>query len=141
MALDNNNVKPEIKKANVKSISIHLQGALRFHRRLRKRHIQPHRLNCLFNPYSSCFVAIIYLTTKFALLLNVVGQLYLMNNFLATDKYQFYGWGAVVDLINGNNWERSGLFPRVTLCDLQVRTMGNVSILIIDACFIPILRF
>lgn len=112
MALDSNNVKPDIKKANVKSISTHLQGALRFHRRLHKRHIQPHRFGCIFNPYSSAYVSIIYLATKLICLLNVFLQLWLMNKFLQTNRYPLYGWGAVVDLLNGQNWERSGLFPR-----------------------------
>ncbi|KAI6176047.1 Innexin [Aphelenchoides bicaudatus] len=68
MALDNNNVKPEVKKAN----------------------------------------------------------LYLMNKFLSTDKYPLYGWGAVIDLLDGHTWDRTSLFPRITLCDLQIRVMGNI---------------
>jgi hypothetical protein len=127
MALDNNNVKPDIKKANVKSISTHLQGALRFHRRLKKRHIEPHRVFCLFNlPYSSAYVAFVYLSTKLFMLVNVFLQLFLMNRFLQTSNYPLYGWGAVMDLLNGQNWERSGLFPRITLCDFQIRVMGNI---------------
>lgn len=125
MALDTNNVKPEIKKANIKSISMHLQGALRFQRRLHRRHIQPHRFS-IFGPYSSAYVAVIYLFAKLIALLNVFFQLWLMNNFLQTSRYRLYGYQAVIDLLQGNNWERSGLFPRITLCDLQIRTMGNV---------------
>lgn len=79
MALNNENVKPEIKRANIKSISCHLQGALRFHRRLKRRNIEPHRLSWLFNPYSSAYVSLVFLGVKCSALINVLFQLYLMN--------------------------------------------------------------
>ncbi|CAD5227493.1 unnamed protein product [Bursaphelenchus xylophilus] len=127
MALDDNNVKPEIKANNIKALSTHLQGALHFHRRLLKRHIQPHRVFCLFNlPYSTCYVTLMFLLTRFLDLANVFIQLYAMNMFLETNRYQFYGIDAVMDVLNGRNWDKSGLFPRSTLCDFKVRVMGNI---------------
>ncbi|KAI6217169.1 Innexin [Aphelenchoides fujianensis] len=127
LSSDPNNIKPEIKRANIRSLTVHLQGALRFHRRLNKKQIRPHRLLRLFNlPYSACFVTVMYMMTKFCYLLNVFFQLLLMNKFLETDKYKFYGLGAIVDLMNGKTWETSGVFPRVSLCDFQVRVMGNI---------------
>jgi len=50
----------------------------------------------------------------------------MMNRFLGTTKHAFYGFGAILDLINGTSWEQSGMFPRVSLCDFEVRVMGNV---------------
>lgn len=41
--------------------------------------------------------------------------------FLETDRYAFYGIGALVDLLNGTTWQQSGMFPRVSLCDFQVK--------------------
>ncbi|ETN87100.1 innexin unc-7 family protein [Necator americanus] len=127
LSSDPNNIKPEIKRANIKSLTTHLQGALRFHRRLQKKQIRPHRFLWMFNlPYSAFFVTSMYLCTKFFYLSNVCLQLLLMNKFLETDKYAWYGLGAMVDLINGTTWEVSGVFPRVSLCDFDVRVMGNV---------------
>ncbi|CAI5451129.1 unnamed protein product [Caenorhabditis angaria] len=127
LSSDPNNIKPDIKRANIKSLTVHLQGALRFHRRLQKKQIRPHRFLCFFNlPYSAFFVTAMYLCTKFLYLGNVCLQLAFMNKFLETDKYKWYGLGAVVDLLNGTTWEQSGMFPRVSLCDFDVRVMGNL---------------
>uniref|UniRef100_A0A158P8T1 Innexin n=1 Tax=Angiostrongylus cantonensis TaxID=6313 RepID=A0A158P8T1_ANGCA len=127
LSSDPNNIKPEIKKANIRSLTIHLQGALRFHRRLQKKQIRPHSVLRLFNlPYSAFFVTTMYLCTKFFYLTNVCLQLLLMNKFLETTKYSWYGFGVILDLLNGTTWQQSGVFPRVSLCDFDVRVMGNV---------------
>lgn len=127
MSSDPNNIKPDIRKANIRSMTVHLQGALRFHKRLQKHQIRPHQILRFFNlPYSASFVSSMYLLTKFCYLLNVFCQLFIMNSFLETDKYSLYGFGALLDLLNGTTWEQSGIFPRVSLCDFEVRVMGNL---------------
>uniref|UniRef100_A0A914E8D5 Innexin n=1 Tax=Acrobeloides nanus TaxID=290746 RepID=A0A914E8D5_9BILA len=52
--------------------------------------------------------------------------MYLMNSFLQTDDYGFYGWGVFRDLLMGRPWSESGNFPRVTYCDMDIRILGNV---------------
>ncbi|VDK69072.1 unnamed protein product [Litomosoides sigmodontis] len=127
LSSDPNNIKPEIKKANIKSLSLHLHGALRFHRRLRKKQIHPHRYLRIFNiPYTASFVTYTYVFTKLLYLVNACVQLLIMNRFLETDRYNWYGLGAALDLLNGTTWEQSGMFPRVSLCDFDVRVMGNI---------------
>uniref|UniRef100_A0A8R1TY75 Innexin n=2 Tax=Onchocerca TaxID=6281 RepID=A0A8R1TY75_ONCVO len=127
LSSDPNNIKPEIKKANIKSLTLHLHGTLRFHRRLRKKQIHPHRYLRLFNiPYTASFVTYTYVLTKLLYLVNACVQLLIMNRFLETDRYNWYGLGAALDLLNGTTWEQSGMFPRVSLCDFDVRVMGNI---------------
>ncbi|KRX85173.1 Innexin unc-9 [Trichinella sp. T6] len=70
-------------------------------------------------------ITVLYLSIKFAYLINAVGQLFLLNGFLAP-KYQLWGVAILVDLINGHQWQWSGHFPRVTLCDFEVRLLGNL---------------
>lgn len=44
----------------------------------------------------------------------------MMNQFLGQNDHL---WGANLfyDIINGHDWELSGNFPRVTVCDFQVK--------------------
>lgn len=63
-----------------------------------------------------------------------------MNWFLQTDnKHNFYGWAVLTDLFQGKGnfldfkqklkfkaWSESGNFPRVTYCDMDIRSLGNV---------------
>ncbi|VDP06673.1 unnamed protein product [Soboliphyme baturini] len=127
MATDERNVQPDVKTQNVKALAVHLQNALRFHRRLYRKRVTPHRILRFLNlPYTATYVSTMYLVSKALYMINVSGQLILMNRFLETDRYSLYGFGALADVLNGTTWEKSGIFPRVTLCDFQVRVMGNV---------------
>ncbi|KAI6241165.1 Innexin [Aphelenchoides fujianensis] len=62
----------------------------------------------------------------FMYLMNVVFQMYLMNWFLQTTNYTFYGWGVLLDLVNGRPWTESGNFPRISYCDMDIRVLGNI---------------
>ncbi|PAA94463.1 hypothetical protein BOX15_Mlig014383g1, partial [Macrostomum lignano] len=66
----------------------------------------------------------VYIVIKLLYIANVVGQFFLLNGFLGTD-YDFYGLGVLRDLWNNHDWRHSGHFPRVTLCDFNVRVIGN----------------
>uniref|UniRef100_A0A1I7SYM8 Innexin n=1 Tax=Caenorhabditis tropicalis TaxID=1561998 RepID=A0A1I7SYM8_9PELO len=49
-----------------------------------------------------------------------------MNYFLGTNRYQWYGFGVVRDIVSGTPWERSGYFPRAAVCDFEVRQVANI---------------
>ncbi len=49
-----------------------------------------------------------------------------MNWFLQTDDYSFYGFGVINDLLTGKPRNESGIFPRVTLCDMNIRVLGDI---------------
>lgn len=79
-------------------------------------------LCCLFasSSHSGNFLCSLYLVVKLLYMVNVVVQLYLMTNFLGTDGFQILN-----DLTGGHQWHESGHFPRVTMCDFSIRSLGQ----------------
>lgn len=69
--------------------------------------------------------SIIYLITKLLYCGNIALQLSLIHIFLDT-KYRLFGVELIRDLISGTDWQESGVFPRVTLCDFTVRQLANI---------------
>ncbi|VDL69232.1 unnamed protein product [Nippostrongylus brasiliensis] len=129
LATDEHNTVTDIRKENIQSLCIHLQGALRFQKRLKMRNLSPHKiLRCLNIKYSTYYVTLIYVIAKLAFLINVGVQTKLLNEYLLprSNSSQF-GFDVWQSLWTGNQtWKENGLFPRVTLCDFEVREMGNI---------------
>lgn len=131
LASDPANSSLEVKKANIDALCIHLQGALRFHERVKKKKLVPHKIFRFLNiKYASYYVATIYIIAKLAFLANVMFQIGLMTRYLLPEFKNDYGLEAWKSLIwpenNSPTWHHSGIFPRVTLCDFEVREMGNI---------------
>jgi len=66
-----------------------------------------------------------YMAVKLMYLANAVGQLFLLDAFLKID-YHLYGVHVVEQLIRGQDWSHSERFPRVTLCEFEVRHQSRV---------------
>ena len=65
-------------------------------------------------------VTCLYISCKLLYTINVVGQILLLNTFLG-NRSNWYGVEVMNDLMHGREWEESGNFPRVTLCDFEVK--------------------
>ena len=61
-----------------------------------------------------------YLIVKSLYAANAIGQLFLLDSFLGID-YHLYGIFVVEKLIRGEDWSVSNRFPRITLCDFDIR--------------------
>ncbi|VDK63621.1 unnamed protein product [Anisakis simplex] len=70
-------------------------------------------------------LAILYLITKLLYVVNILGQLYMMNHFLG-GHYLYWGYETMLDVAIGKEWSESPIFPRVIMCDFQVRRLGNL---------------
>lgn len=70
------------------------------------------------------FLFISYMVIKVIYIINTFGQILLLNSFLEADGF-FYGAQLLDDLQQGITWQESGMFPRVTFCDLDVKVLGN----------------
>ena len=79
------------------------------------------RACCLFGSrlYGNYMVAS-YLVVKALYVVNAIGQIFLLDAFLGID-YHLYGVTIVDQLVRGKEWSVSERFPRVTLCDFEIR--------------------
>ena len=70
------------------------------------------------------YLVVLYFFVKVLYLLNIFGQIYMMERFIGTN-YTFYGVQVLHDLTEGREWDQSGHFPRVTFCDFQAKKLGK----------------
>jgi len=66
-------------------------------------------------------VLVIYMCVKLSYLLALVAQYWTMIHLLGIESFLF-GWQMFADYMGDRDWEASGMFPRVTLCDFEVRS-------------------
>ena len=95
---------------------------------------------CLFcgRRYGNYIVAL-YMIVKLLYLGNTVLQMYLLDIFLGSE-YHMYGFRAAKSIVMGQNITSSDRFPKVTLCDFEIRELGNVHKHTVQ-CVLPINMF
>jgi hypothetical protein len=71
---------------------------------------------------SGAAVTFLYISVKILYTVNIIGQILLLNTFLG-NRSRWYGFQVMNDLLHGREWEESGNFPRVTLCDFEVKVI------------------
>lgn len=123
-ATDTKNIDLDERKKVVNTIAIHLRTAVDYEGKMRQGHSFPlNLLNC--GKGNGIYVTLLYHFIKLIYIVNVVGQLVLMNRFLGP-SYQYWGLEILDDLLKGKEWDETGHFPRVTVCDFSVRALGQV---------------
>ncbi|KAK2140718.1 hypothetical protein NP493_5625g00004 [Ridgeia piscesae] len=91
----------------------------------------------MYGNYLTCC----YLCMKLLYLANGIGQLWMLDVFLGFQRsYQLYGFHVLVKFLRGEDWSQSERFPRVTLCDFQIRQQTNVHRYTVQ-CVLPINLF
>ena len=71
------------------------------------------------------YLMVAYLIIKLLYLANAVGQLFLLDNFLGID-YHLYGVHIIARMLKGVDWTEMERFPRVTLCNFDIRHQARV---------------
>lgn len=81
---------------------------------------------------------VLYIITKFLYVVNVVAQLFILDKLLATE-YSVYGFHVMRWMIQDHDWTNSPFvaFPRVTMCDFNIRRLGNIHRYTVQ-CTLPI---
>ncbi|KAJ8320953.1 hypothetical protein KUTeg_002540 [Tegillarca granosa] len=88
--------------------------------------------------YGNYLVTVVLIVKAFYVA-NAVSQLFILNLFLGTE-YNVYGFEVIESLIKGDDWTASPRFPRITLCDFEIRQMVNVQRWTVQ-CVLPINLF
>ena len=88
---------------------------------------------------SGTFLSGLFLFIRMLYVLNVIGQFFLLNAFMATD-YNIYGFEVLNGMATNNPWRESPRFPRITFCDFQIRQLQNIQTFTIQ-CVLPINLF
>ncbi|CAI4229945.1 unnamed protein product [Auanema sp. JU1783] len=117
MARDTSNMQVQRRKDSVAVVGAHIHDSLRTQQKLERIS----RLGSFV--HKGAFLTSLYLFVKVLYLIQVAMQFIILNNFLST-SYTFWGFGILSDLMHGREWQESGHFPRVTMCDFEVRVLG-----------------
>lgn len=85
------------------------------------------------------YLVVLYLFVKALYVINVITQLFLLDVLLGS-SFHMYGIDVLSDVSSGRDWTESSGFPRVTLCDFNIRRFGNVHRYTVQ-CVLPINQF
>uniref|UniRef100_A0A914M0L1 Innexin n=1 Tax=Meloidogyne incognita TaxID=6306 RepID=A0A914M0L1_MELIC len=107
------------RNAQVDKAATHILEALEMQRELK---------TFTFKPWKACRSL---LNSFYTFSLNFSTWLIFCCNFLILNaflgpQYTYWGFGILKDIWNGREWSESGHFPRVTMCDFNVRVLGNI---------------
>ncbi|KAL3118165.1 hypothetical protein niasHT_001939 [Heterodera trifolii] len=127
VACQEENVDPEVRDRTIDVMARHIDDALRYQRDLiaRSRGVFLFALINVGRIYGA-YVTLLYSMCKLLHLVNAMVQFYFLNRFLETSDYPLFGGHVIYDLFRDREWQDSGRFPRVTLCDFEIRVLGNI---------------
>jgi hypothetical protein len=94
---------------------------------------------CIYKRANS-YLSTLYILIKLVYLFNVCGQFFLLNAFMGPN-FNMYGFHVMRDLYIGKDFWESPRFPRVTMCDFTIRTLGENNHRNTIQCTLPINLF
>lgn len=89
-----------------------------------------------------CYITFCYFAMKALSIVNLIIQLAILDLFLdiPAGKSLTWGWTLLGHLMRGDEWSCTKYFPRVTMCDFQIRELGNLHRWSIQ-CVLPLNMF
>lgn len=85
------------------------------------------------------FLTGFYLFIKAMYATNVIGQFFILNSFLSMD-FSWFGYEVLYKLFKEGEFTNSPRFPRITLCDFEIRQLQNLQRYTVQ-CVLPINLF
>ena len=81
----------------------------------------------------------LYIFVKVLYVVNVICQFFILNGFMG-GWYNLYGFEVLSGLVGDHSWAESPRFPKVTLCDFDIRQLQNIQRYTVQ-CVLPINLF
>lgn len=82
------------------------------------------------------YITGLYIFIKMLFVANAITQFFLLNAFMG-GWFSMYGVEVVDGLVRDHNWRDSPRFPKVTLCDFDIRQLQNIQTYTVQ-CVLPI---
>ncbi|XP_064597843.1 innexin unc-9-like isoform X3 [Liolophura sinensis] len=136
---------PEDRDSTIKYIALYMDRWLETHREIRWNRLVRLRQKMSRYLFFVCakkdgtYLTGYYMFIKVLYVINAIGQMFLLNAFLAME-YNLYGFEVISQLNHKGNLEGSPRFPRVTLCDFEIRQLQNLQRFTVQ-CVLPINLF
>lgn len=81
----------------------------------------------------------LYIFVKLLYVVNVICQFFILNGFMG-GWYNLYGFEVMGGILEDHTWRESPRFPKVTLCDFDIRQLQNIQRYTVQ-CVLPINLF
>lgn len=146
MAAATQTSEPKKRNETVEHIAIYMDRWLETHRQyhhnIMVRMKQRASRVCFFlcNKREGTYLTGLYLCVKILYVVNIICQFFILNGFMGHDFYSAYGLEVINSLVNDEPMKESRRFPRVTLCDFDIRQLQNLQRWTVQ-CVLPINLF
>lgn len=95
---------------------------------------------CFLSKSNGSYITALYFIIKLLNIASVFGQFFLLNCFMGS-RYHLFGFNVIQDLKDGKDFWESERFPRITMCDFTIRTLGENNQKNTIQCTLPINLF
>ncbi|XP_048772745.1 innexin unc-9-like [Ostrea edulis] len=146
MSAGTQTAEPKKRDETVKHIAVYIDRWLETHRQYNYNFMvrmkqKASKICCIMcNKREGTYLTGLYMFVKILYCVNVICQFFILNAFMGHGFYSAYGLEVLQGL--ANNWEinESPRFPRVTLCDFDIRQLQNLQRWTVQ-CVLPINLF